>query len=105
DKRAALSVLDALAESAAPDTIVLSAPAAALVERRFQVETLSRGFRLVGLERTGFGLGARALSRFVGRDRELSLLRDATEHARRGEGRTVGVAGEPGVGKSRLLYE
>lgn len=41
----------------------------------------------------------------VGRDAELDLLRAALADARAGHGRLVLVAGEPGVGKSRLLTE
>ncbi len=47
----------------------------------------------------------RGLTPFVGRDRELGLLRDAFERARSGRGQIVFVAGEPGIGKSRLLFE
>jgi DNA-binding winged helix-turn-helix (wHTH) protein len=47
----------------------------------------------------------RALSRFVGRERELALLHERLTHAKRGQGQVVGIAGEPGIGKSRLLYE
>jgi class 3 adenylate cyclase/tetratricopeptide (TPR) repeat protein len=47
----------------------------------------------------------RGLTAFVGRARELALLRDAFERARTGQGQIVFVAGEPGIGKSRLLLE
>jgi hypothetical protein len=47
----------------------------------------------------------RTLSRFVGRERELALLHERLAHAEGGKGRVVGIAGEPGIGKSRLLYE
>jgi hypothetical protein len=49
--------------------------------------------------------GPRGLSRFVGRDAELARLRRAQELARAGYGQVVAIAGEAGVGKSRLLYE
>jgi class 3 adenylate cyclase/tetratricopeptide (TPR) repeat protein len=51
------------------------------------------------------GVPARALSRFVGRERQLGVLRELFEQAEEGEGQLVGVVGEPGIGKSRLLYE
>lgn len=47
----------------------------------------------------------RVLSPFVGRDREFATLRQAFEEAEAGHGQVVGVVGEPGVGKSRLLQE
>src|SRR5437870_3718847 len=47
----------------------------------------------------------RGVTRFVGRQRELEHLQQALLHATAGHGQTVGVMGEPGVGKSRLFYE
>ena len=47
----------------------------------------------------------RGLARFVGRDAELGALQRALDDALAGRGRLVGVSGEPGVGKSRLLWE
>ncbi len=48
---------------------------------------------------------ARGLTRFVGRDAELDVLRQALERARPGHGQVVALVGEPGVGKSRLVWE
>jgi class 3 adenylate cyclase/tetratricopeptide (TPR) repeat protein len=48
---------------------------------------------------------SRGLTRFVGRDAELALLRHALGRAREGHGQIVAVLGEPGVGKSRLAWE
>jgi class 3 adenylate cyclase/tetratricopeptide (TPR) repeat protein len=45
------------------------------------------------------------LTPYVGRERELTSLRDAFEDARAGEGRVAFVIGDAGLGKSRLLYE
>jgi class 3 adenylate cyclase/tetratricopeptide (TPR) repeat protein len=59
-----------------------------------------------GAARTRLEAAARrGLTRFVGRDAELTLLRDALERASRGHGQIVAVVGEPGVGKSRLFWE
>jgi len=48
---------------------------------------------------------ARGLTRFVGRGAEIELLRQALERAGGGRGQVVAVVGEPGVGKSRLVWE
>ncbi|MBI1735121.1 MAG: AAA family ATPase [Candidatus Rokubacteria bacterium] len=48
---------------------------------------------------------ARGLTRFVGRDPELEQLRAALERTRAGRGQVVAIVGEPGVGKSRLVWE
>jgi predicted ATPase len=47
----------------------------------------------------------RGLTRFVGRERELALLHDCLGRAETRHGQVVGIVGEPGLGKSRLLYE
>jgi class 3 adenylate cyclase/tetratricopeptide (TPR) repeat protein len=47
----------------------------------------------------------RGLTPFVGRERELALLRACFEKAETGQGQMVFIVGEPGIGKSRLLYE
>ncbi|HEV8573309.1 MAG TPA: AAA family ATPase [Dehalococcoidia bacterium] len=46
-----------------------------------------------------------SLTRFTGREEETALLRSHLEEAVRGRGRLVLVAGEPGVGKTRLVSE
>jgi class 3 adenylate cyclase/tetratricopeptide (TPR) repeat protein len=48
---------------------------------------------------------ARGLTRFVGRDAEMEHLRRALEKAAQGHGQVAAVVGEPGIGKSRLVYE
>jgi class 3 adenylate cyclase/tetratricopeptide (TPR) repeat protein len=48
---------------------------------------------------------ARGLSRFVGRDGELEQLRHVLEQAGQGQGQVAAIVGEPGVGKSRLVFE
>src|SRR5262249_26572281 len=49
--------------------------------------------------------GALPRSRFVGRERELATLHELLAQVQRGQGRVVGIVGEPGMGKSRLLVE
>jgi class 3 adenylate cyclase len=48
---------------------------------------------------------ARGLTPFVGRHSELRILSDALARAASGRGQVVAIVGEPGVGKSRLLWE
>jgi class 3 adenylate cyclase/tetratricopeptide (TPR) repeat protein len=48
---------------------------------------------------------ARGLTRFVGRERELEQLREALARVAQGNGQVVAIVGEPGVGKSRLVWE
>ncbi len=48
---------------------------------------------------------ARGLTRFVGRGKEIKALREALRKARDGSGQVVGIVGEAGVGKSRLILE
>ncbi len=65
-------------------------------------------YEVIGAEptRTRFqAAAARGLTRFVGRDPELGQLRLAIEHAGAGHGQVVALVGEPGVGKSRLVWE
>ena len=47
---------------------------------------------------------ATGLSPFVGREQELGLLLDRFEQAQEGQGQAVLVAGEAGIGKSRLVH-
>ena len=48
---------------------------------------------------------ARGLTRLIGRERELELMRLALGQAAAGHGQVVAIVGEPGVGKSRLVWE
>src|SRR4029450_8622970 len=47
----------------------------------------------------------RGLTPLVGRDRQLDDLSQALQSAESGHGQVVALVGEPGVGKSRLVYE
>ena len=49
--------------------------------------------------------GGRAQSPFVGRTREIAMLHALMAQVEGGRGQAVGIVGEAGVGKSRLLYE
>jgi len=104
---------------ATPGTILMSAATHRLVQEEVKVEVSNtpainaQGVRLLvytvqGLaqRRAGVsGQGARPRSRFVGRVRELALLHARLAHVAQGYGQVVGIVGEPGMGKSRLLAE
>jgi hypothetical protein len=47
----------------------------------------------------------RGLSKFVGRTAEIAQLNQALERAHAGHGELVALVGEPGVGKSRVVWE
>src|SRR5262249_2308753 len=51
------------------------------------------------------GSRERDLTPLIGRDAELASLREALQRAMAGQGAMVRLSGEPGIGKSRLLYE
>ena len=48
---------------------------------------------------------ARGLTRFIGRDAEIEQIGQRLTVAREGHGQVVAIAGEPGVGKSRVVHE
>ncbi len=50
-------------------------------------------------------LEERFVNRFVGREHELDALHERLQRVEAGQGQVVGIVGDPGVGKSRLLYE
>jgi len=60
----------------------------------------------VGKVKTRIGASAaKGLTRFVGRQNSMAALMEAYEKVRSGSGQVVGIVGEAGVGKSRLLLE
>jgi class 3 adenylate cyclase/tetratricopeptide (TPR) repeat protein len=104
---------------ATPGTILLALATLQLVEGYVQVAARGpvsvKGLRdpvevyvLTGASalRTRFhAAAARGLTRFVGRDAETEQIRRALTLAHEGHGQLVALVGEPGVGKSRLVYE
>jgi class 3 adenylate cyclase/predicted ATPase len=104
---------------ATPGTVRLTAATLRLVEGLVRVQALGpipvKGmtapvevFELVGASALRHRLqasAARGLTRFVGREAELAALRQALDQAGAGHGQVVAAVGEPGMGKSRLIYE
>src|SRR5262249_30991361 len=109
------SRLQALAE---PDSVLMSDATHRLVqgfiEASFAGEHTIKGkseaqkvYRLDGVRTRATRFEAavtRGLSTFVGREREMEVLERGLERAR-SELCVIDVAAEPGMGKSRLLYE
>ena len=110
-KRTQWPVLEQLLQTVEPNETVASAAAAPFLERRFELVPIDGGaegvdpaYRLTGQERRGLGLWG-AMTQFVGRHDEFEALRGRLAAAEHGRGQFVAVVGDPGVGKSRLLWE
>ena len=106
-------------QMAMPGSIMITAGTVALAEGYVGVRPLGpvtvRGLAepTEVFELTGAGLArtrlqaaaARGLTLLVGRDVEVAALRQSLELARAGHGQVVALVGEPGVGKSRIVWE
>jgi tetratricopeptide (TPR) repeat protein len=74
-------------------------PGVAVGSDLFEVRSLNRG-------RSRWHLRAeRQLSPFIGRDMQLQILNRAWRDTREGDGQTLFVVADPGLGKSRLAHE
>ena len=108
-RRRAADAVSALLQHAGPGEVVVDAPAAGFVDRHFATEPLGNGpagrARIVGRERPRFEVGGRTLSPFVGRAPDVEALQALMRRVEAGEAQIVGLRGEPGVGKSRLVFE
>ena len=108
-----------LEQGADPGTIVASEATARLVAGYVRVEPFGdvqvRGrhepvtaYRVLGVgpRRSPLeGIAPRMLGEFVGRDRQLAELQELFQEVTAGHGQAVGIGAEPGMGKSRLVYE
>jgi transcriptional regulator with AAA-type ATPase domain/tetratricopeptide (TPR) repeat protein len=110
-KRGLWALLDQLLETVGTDQTVASAAAASFLERRFELVPndddagrANRSYRLTGQEHRGLGLWG-SMTQFVGRREEFEVLRSRLAAAGSGHGQIVAIVGEPGVGKSRLIWE
>ncbi len=104
---------------ARPGAALVSKPAHKLTRDFFKFEFLGKllvkgkeepqeAYELVGVGEAGTRIEAavaKGLTRFVGRKKEMEVLKDAFGMAQSGAGQIVGIVGEAGVGKSRLLLE
>ena len=108
-----------LVGQAGPDEVVLGPETHRLVADYFDCQALQtvvlrgkaeavRPFRVMGETRIANRFEAaqrRGLTRYAGRGAELGALGSALQRARSGQGQLVTVMGEPGIGKSRLMFE
>jgi class 3 adenylate cyclase/tetratricopeptide (TPR) repeat protein len=108
-----------LASHAASDAVLVSEETQRLIADFFQAEPLEpvelKGksglvtpYRVI--EQTGVSsrfeaAAQRGFTAYAGREAELRTLSAALDQARAGRGQFVTVMGEPGIGKSRLLFE
>ena len=105
--------------TAQPGTIQVSENTYRLTEGYFEFKPLGeielkgktvlvKAYQLLGVGSVKTRLGVsemRGLTPFVGRQKELDQLVECFGRANRGQGQVVGIVGEPGVGKSRLLLQ
>ncbi|MCB1781620.1 MAG: AAA family ATPase [Candidatus Competibacteraceae bacterium] len=103
---------------AGPDMILLSEKTRRRVGGMVRVEAIEKSSstmasppivywaRSIGSRRSPLReLSKPRVSRFVGRELELIELEKLWTQVKQGRGQVVGIIGEPGMGKSRLLYE
>src|SRR5262249_4214318 len=105
------AVLEGLVRAAEPNAILVSVAAARMLERRFTLVPTGRidsadgpSYRPEGLEQPGLA-PRRGMTPPAGRESELEQVRRALARAEVGHGQVVALVGEPGVGKSRLVWE
>jgi len=115
----AIGLAQRMESLATPGSVVVSEGTYALTTGFFDFQPLGaarvkgvpdpvRLYRLLGVGPIRTRLERRAasgLTRFVGREPELAVLEEALAHALGGAGTAVAVAGDAGVGKSRLFHE
>ena len=102
----ALDVAVAIATAAAPGEVLVSQTVSDLVAGS-GLEFADRGSRVPGAGRLLAVAGAdrQVAAPLVGRAEELEVLERALDRARSGAGSTVLVAGDAGIGKTRLVSE
>ncbi len=106
-------------QAASPGSVLITAATLQLAAGYVQVTPLGpvkvkgRGEPVEVYELIGAGtarsrfqvVAGRGLTTFVGRSGEIEQLDAAVEQSRAGRGQVVSIVGEPGVGKSRLLWQ
>ncbi|MBI2205205.1 MAG: sigma 54-interacting transcriptional regulator [Candidatus Rokubacteria bacterium] len=105
--RDAWTAVELLLKEREPGTIVATLQAAAFLRRRVSLRPLDPDADTYQIEGPAWvqRTSQRASGRFVGRSEELLLLESRFKYAAQGRGHVVNVAGEAGIGKTRLLQE
>jgi tetratricopeptide (TPR) repeat protein len=106
-KRDALAAIDEIVALAPDRSLLVTDAAARFLSRRFELERLgpARGYVLRHARERSAGSARGPAAIFVGRERELGLLRAMFDATVTGRGGVVGIAGDAGLGKSRLLAQ
>jgi len=108
-----------LQEAAEPGTILISEATRVLSQGYTRVEPVGpltfkgkaepfAGYRLLDVSHRRSGLRESSSPRtasFVNRESELTILNNILRQVENGRGQAVGLVGEPGIGKSRLVAE
>ncbi len=108
-----------LQEAAEPGTILLTEATGRLAQDFARVELVgplalkgkaepTAAYRLLGVSHRRSGLREFSPARaavFVDRESELAILNNFLQQVENGRSQAIGVVGEPGIGKSRLLAE
>ncbi|MEE9237928.1 MAG: adenylate/guanylate cyclase domain-containing protein [Thermodesulfobacteriota bacterium] len=114
-----INLASRLQNLAEPATILISESTHKLVQDYFDVKPLDplqvkgkahpvKAFRVRRIKRSIAPVDiakARGLTKLIGRDKELDILTDRLGKINEGIGQVVGIVGEAGIGKSRLIYE
>jgi transcriptional regulator with AAA-type ATPase domain/tetratricopeptide (TPR) repeat protein len=96
--------LDALVGKVSAGEIIIAGGTAQFLRRRFSLSPTGESSSDYRISPHAASSSVRE-SQFVGRSEELLLLMSRFEVAAQGLGQIVAIAGEPGIGKSRLLFE
>ena len=105
--------------TARPGTILVSENVHKIARDFFEFESLGKvqvkgkeqpleAYELIKVSKVESRIGAavaKGLTKFVGREEEIDILKKAFEKAKSGSGQVVVIVGEAGVGKTRLKRE
>ena len=112
DRERAERTLDSMLGSAEPNDVVVCQSAEDHLRGQVDLERVSREsgldgpiFRIVHPQGPGRPSDSSTVIPFVGRQYRLQLMARLFAQVEQGRGQVLGIVGEPGIGKSRLLHE